>query len=493
MKFIIAYIKYSLISIYNKIKYNYFSNTSCTLTLGDIAKILNQEVPKRKNKNKKYFICYKNMMYMKNSVVFDEILSDNYSKKAVIKQHGIIISHKKEEYPCFVVENYKEAYQQLCNQCRRNDVTVVAVTGSTGKTTAKQFCNSVISQGKRVYCAKHNMNTYRFSGSLLQLLKNNTDCFIQEVDEGDPGVVGYASSYLKPNYAVVTNVGLSHSKNFGTQEDIRDNITEIEFGVLSSNGKIIYNYDDTLLRGYSWKANRISVSLENNNADCYCSNITFEPTGYISFTFNYIDIHEKLYISVPGLHNVYNAAYATLIGLEMGLTVKQIQKGLLKYKPSGVRQNLITNRNTTLYVDCFNAAPDSMKAALNTLNTINKGQAQAHRIAVLADMSEFGALSQKAHQEVGKYINNMSQIDYVFCYGKESKSIANEITNPDIKVVHTDNKKEISNLLKNFKSDNSIILFKGSRCMHLKSIIKDVFPKAYIKIFFSDVMLFHDI
>lgn len=490
--------KYTGISVYNTIKYKVFNKRNFPmLSLYEICDTLGFDIKSlgdfAKYGNKKFFICNKKMFYLKRSLVFASVIENKSVANTIIKQGGLIISETPNLYSRQItVDSETDVYIQLCSKCRIDSSIIIAVTGSTGKTSAKQFINHVLKAHVSTFCETHNMNTYRFIGSLLQLSNKKNRVIVQEVDEGDPYVVDYASKMLRPNISVITNIGLSHLQNFGTQETILQNIAEIE-NHMGQDSLVIFNYDDYYLRNYHWNQNTLSFSVKDKNADCYCAEYHVLDNGHLSFVLAYKNKMYDFELPIPGEHNIYNAMCAFLCGTLLGEKEDLIKYQLSTFSTSGVRQNLIKSKKSILYVDCFNAAPSSVKFAIDTLCSL-KGYSQ--RIAVLSDMYEFGDATEKIHRDVGKYIQTMNKknhLDIVLCYGESAKYIADEIERNDIKVFSSIDKSEIVCELKKYTNQRNAILFKGSRGTHLEFYIKKVFPMAYFKVFFSDILLFHDI
>ena len=493
-----TYIKFAVISGYNKCKYMVFNKRRFPmLNLNEICKAVGFNVELlgafSKYGNKQFFICNKKMFYLRRSVVFASTIENETVADCIIKQGGIIISEMPNQYfRQITVKDERKAWIKLCSLCRIDSNYVIAVTGSTGKTSAKQFIYHVVKAHERTFCAKQNMNTYRFIGSLIQLSKKDNKVIVQEVDEGDPHVVDYACEILRPNISVITNIGLSHLQNFGSQDAIFNNISEIE-NHMGDDSIVIFNYDDEYLRNHSWNHKYISVSLESSDADCYCVESEILDNGHMIFKMFYQDNQYCFELPIPGKHNIYNAMYSFLCGTILGESRKEIANQLKTFKTSGVRQNILKDKKTLLYIDCFNAAPNSVKYAIDTVCSL-KGY--NHKIAVLSDMYEFGEASETLHRDVGRYIHNMSinnHLDIVLCYGESAKYIAEEIKRNDIKVFYSNEREKIEDELKKHIEKNNVLLFKGSRGTHLEFYIKKLFPKAYIKVFMSDWLLFHDI
>ena len=199
-------LKLKSLSTYNKFKYRgLFSGIKeRSITLQEACKALNVTPPEGVSERQlkaHYFISMKRMFYMKRSIHFTAVETPTAFLRALVGQGGIIVAEKQiGTLPTLVVPNLIEAYITLLSIFRnRTNSKVVAVTGSTGKTSTKNMCISTFSKSKNTFGVKYNMNTYPYCGSLLQCVKNKHELYVQEVDEGEVGFVNHASRILQPN------------------------------------------------------------------------------------------------------------------------------------------------------------------------------------------------------------------------------------------------------------------------------------------------------
>ncbi len=230
------------------------------------------------------------------------------------------------------------------------------------------------------------------------------------------GEIEALSKAVRPDIAVITNIGVSHLQNLGTRENILAAKLEILSG-LKEGGPLLLNRDNDLLQtvGADTYKNICLYSAENHNADYYAKDIrenTFETT------FTICHGEEEIPAKIPciGRHNVQNAVCAFAVGRMMGLSWEECLQGLLSYVPSGNRQRIFCTGGVTVMADCYNASPDSMHASLTTFASL---PCQGKHVAVLGDMLELGQMEEPGHLGVGRLCAQL-HLDELICYGSRS-------------------------------------------------------------------------
>ena len=177
-------------------------------------------------------------------------------------------------------------------------------------------------------------------------------------------------------------------------------------------------------------------------------------------------------VTIPtvGLHNVYDALAAFTVGLCHGIEPEKIADGLSKYVPAGMRQRVKNVNGITVVEDCYNASPDSQKAAVDTLLALNGKR----KIAVLGDMLELGERSPQLHAEVGEYVSE-KKIDMLFTYGEQSKNTADAVKNGFTECFSFTDKDELTKKLISVLEKDDVVLFKASRGMKLEEVINNLY------------------
>lgn len=407
---------------------------------------------------------------------------DTYSNilKAMEKKAAAIVTEKYiEGYPCIVVGNAYQAFMNLGAWYKQQmDIDVIAVTGSIGKTSTKDMISFVISDRFSIEESYENGNSSDLAAMNIIDLKGTTEILLQEM-----AIQGIhdASMTLTPDVAVITNIGWSHVESFGSRQKIFEEKLKITDG-MRDGSVLVLNIDDDMLNQCKSVGNLkiVTYAIDNKEADFRAENIKINGEGYCFDIC--VDGERKKYparICCLGKHNVLNAVAAFAVGIQMGMEPTDIIEGIKKFRTTGFRQNIFKKNNITVLADCFNAAPDSIRTAINTLENIevlNGGK----RIAVLGDVWELGEYSEKLHREIGKFINN-TKLDLLILIGKEVGWIEKEINSPNICVKRVFNHKQLVSLLKRDALDeNNVILFKGSHGMELARVIDELFGTDYM-------------
>ena len=398
---------------------------------------------------------------------------------------ALLTDKQESDYPCIIVDDVMAAYCKLCGYIREQNQLqrTVAVTGSVGKTTTKDMLKAVFKQTSKTFCDVENNNMATLVGYLVQHIPSDTETYIQEVHEGDPGSAKSISKIIQPDIAVVTNIGESHLGNFGSYEDLLKGVTDIT-AAMPENGIIIIDGDDGPSVDAPWDRRVIRVSAKNAEANYYAENTRMTNNGLI-FDIVFSGGRFGVELHMYGAHNVTNALLAFAAGVESGISPEQAVQGLNSYKPKGMRQHVVKSGGRVLYIDCFNAALKSMKTALDTLGELPLS-VDGKRIAVLGDMAELGNDSEKMHREVGKLAAD-ANIDELICYGPLSVFMAEEAKKAGkLQVYHTESMLELNKLVKEHVGANDAVLFKASHATNLIASVRANYPLAFFKIIYLD-------
>ena len=358
------------------------------------------------------------------------------------------------------------------------DVKTVAITGSVGKTTTKEFVSAVLDRKYKLYKTTGNFNsTIGMPMSMLELSQKN-DAAVFEMGMSGLGEIEYMSEAAKPDVAIVTNIGSSHLEALGSRENICRAKMEITSG-LRDGGTLFLNGDEPLLADHkSDRYNTLYFGMKNEACDYFASNVR-EADGGLVFDMRTPDgEYKNIEISLAGEHNVYNAMVAFSVGLSMNMNEVQIREGLISYVPAGMRQNIYEVGGVTVIEDCYNASPESMHAAINVLGVTAKRNG-GRMIALLGDMRELGANSDELHREVGKFA--AERTDMLFTLGQSGALIAEGAILGGLdkkKVASFLDGEEIDALVGAIRenlAEGDAILFKASRAMRLERVIERLF------------------
>ncbi|MBE6608469.1 MAG: UDP-N-acetylmuramoyl-tripeptide--D-alanyl-D-alanine ligase [Ruminococcaceae bacterium] len=369
-----------------------------------------------------------------------------------------------------VVEDTKKALGIIAKAYKNKlSPLTVAVTGSVGKTTTKEFIYAVLSEKYSVLKTEGNFNNDIGLPMTLLGLSPENDAAVLEMGMSHFGEIEYLSKIAAPNIAVITMIGRSHIENLGSREGIRDAKLEIRKG-LQHDGVLILNGDEPLLEDIN---GAIYVAENNKFADYVIDNVIEGENG-CAFDLSYNGERvESLTIPAVGRHNVMNAAFAFAVGVTAGMGEFEIRRGLMNFRNTGLRQNIYDLNGKTIIADCYNASPESMKASVKVLTDVARRK-NARTVAVLGDMKELGNYSAEAHIEVGRVVAD-SKVDMLFTFGMLASDIAGAASECGVKnifIFEENEYKEIAAAIKENTLDGDVILFKASRAMALEKVIE---------------------
>lgn len=400
-----------------------------------------------------------------------DFISNSLDKGAA----GVLTQKDTEPYgsKCIIkVQDTLKALGDITAYYRQKfSIPFIGITGSVGKTGTKDMIAEVLSRKYNVLKTEGNYNNE--IGLPLTLLNMDTPHEVAVVEMGMSGFgeIRRLSSILKPDIAVITNIGVSHMEKLGSRQNILKAKLEILEG-LDKNGLLILNGDDKLLYGLKNLLEFKTVFYGMEEGVSYqVYNIKSQGEQGIYFEITIDGRDYKVHIPVPGVHNVYNALAAIAVGVELKVPVELIIDGIGKFNPGEMRLNIISSKCLKIIDDCYNASPQSMEAAIGVLSEIG---INSRKIAVLGGMLELGGLSCKAHFDVGKFAVSKG-IDYIITVGEDGKNIALGAVNAGAdtrKVKSFGNNSETVDYLKGTVKNGDIILIKGSRGMKMEEIVK---------------------
>lgn len=339
--------------------------------------------------------------------------------------------------------------------------TVIAITGSNGKTTVKEMIASIIGQNQSVMATDGNFNNDIGVPLTLFRLNDEYDAAVIEMGANHPGEIAYLTNLALPDIAVITNIGSAHLEGFGSIENIAKAKSEIFLG-LSESGTAVINADDTFFDEFKkiTKEHRV-ISFGMSDADVTCS---FESNAMgsilkVSTPKGTCNINLKLL----GSHNVMNALAAIAVAIAAEIPLEHIVKGLEILKPVNGRLQLKQGLNNSIVIDdTYNANPTSLTAALNVLRDFS-----GKHFLALGDMGELGKNADSLHIDAGHYAKE-SGVDSLYSFGKFAAKAAKEF---GANGYCYDKHEDMIDALRNELSSDVTLLVKGSRGMHMENVV----------------------
>ena len=306
--------------------------------------------------------------------------------------------------PQFVVADTLAAYQELAAFHRsRFDVPVIAVTGSNGKTTVKEMIAAILRRcGRPVATEKNYNNHIGVPQTLLRLTPEHTQVVV-EMGMNHPGEIARLALLARPTVGVITNIGSAHLEFFETQDAIAQAKLELLEG-LPQGGAVVLPRDDAyfaLLRAVALerRAARVVTFGADAGSDVSLAVAQADYSGVTGRLSTPAGAHE-VRLQLVGAHNALNAAAAAAAvwALDPCIPLAEVAAGLESAVPAEMRCEVTWMNGIRVIVDCYNANPDSMSAALRLL--AGNGHA-GRRVALLGDMRELGAATRAAHERLG--------------------------------------------------------------------------------------------
>lgn len=402
----------------------------------------------------------------------DNFDGHNFVKSAI--EQGAIAAVTEQQIgvcACIVVSSTRKALLDIAKTYRKKfSPILVGITGSVGKTTTKEMVALVLSARYKTLKNEGNMNNEIGVPLTLFGLGGDTEAAVIEMGMSHFGEIHRLSRTAKPTLSLITNVGFSHIENLGSQEGILKAKLEILDG-MEVDAPLIINADDRLLSQVCLDREIITYGIENTDADVLAKEVVLGEST--TFDILYGGRKYAARLSCGGRHNVLNALAAFTIGIETGVPPANIIEQLDKYRPLGLRQNIVFRGKQRIIIDCYNASPTSMEAALELLAQTEPERNGRH-VAVLGDMLELGEHTIPLHEMVGE-MAVAAGIDKLICYGDGAKYIAKRADELGLHAGCTQDRGMLLEYLKATLLPDDVVLFKASRGVRLEEIIEEFY------------------
>lgn len=396
------------------------------------------------------------------------IVRGSYDVSTLSRQRGL-----KRTMPVILgVDDPVSAYQRLAAHHRSQfKIPVVAVTGSNGKTTTKEMTASVLAHRWNILKTEGNLNNRLGVPQTLFRLNTRHQGAVIEMGVDNVGQTTSLCDIARPTIGIITNIGPDHLEFFGSMEVSAQAKAEL-LDLLPADGTAILNADDSYYDYLAGRARCRVVSFGfSAKADIRATHV--KPDGrngtIVHLQFPGKARRTAVHIRVQGAHNVANALAAGAVGTVLGFSGTAIAQGLARFRPAAMRSQVLVSRGVKLIIDCYNANPASMKAAVELL-----AQAGANRrtIAVLGDMLELGPNAVPMHEEVGEFVARYG-IDYVVTCGVLGRSLARGAEQAGLdhtRIVQVSDAQAAVSAVKAIVKSGDVVLIKASRGMRLELV-----------------------
>lgn len=393
----------------------------------------------------------------------------SYIPVALEKGAAAVLASEQQDpsIPAVYVKNTLGAMQQIARGYRESlSCGVVGITGSVGKTTTKEMVAAVLEQSFLTQKTPKNFNNH--IGLPVTLLSLREDCqkAVIEMGMNHKGEISLLTGLAQPDIAMITNVGTMHIEYLGSRKGILEAKLEILEG-LRPGGKVLFCGDNDLLSRVAEKYQAVTYGLgEHNQVRGTLLSVGEEGCSFTVEAFGY---RFPVELPVVGEHNVLNALGACAVGLLWGMTPEKIAKGLASFANTDMRQNTFSRDGLYVIEDCYNAGPESTRAALSVL-----AQRPGRRIAVLGAMLELGDYGPEAHYDMG--VETAKSADLLFSYGPLGEEMVRGAAAMTY-ARHFMSHQELVGALKKELAPGDNILVKGSRGMHMEKVLQLLFAE----------------
>jgi len=372
------------------------------------------------------------------------------------------------DFGVITVKNTLVALQRLAASYRRTlHAKVVNITGSSGKTSTKDYTAAILAEGGRVAKTEGNLNNH--IGLPLTILRaSSMDEFgVFEIGMNHPGEIAPLARISRPDSAVITNIGDAHIEYMGSRAAIAQEKGMVAEAV-GAEGFVVMPADDPFTDSIAARTEARMIRAGLEHGDVHASDVRADHAGS-RFMVHARGLEIEGHLEAPGRHMVKNAMLAVAVGLEYGLSLEACVEGLRTAKLGKGRLERKMVRGISILDDSYNANPESMVAALETL-----GQMPGRRIAVLGQMNELGAESERGHWRVGKAVAH-ENIDCLITVGDIAAGISAAAREYGTKTaLSLGNVSEAAAMLRSLARNGDTVLIKGSRSVKMETIIEEL-------------------
>ena len=367
---------------------------------------------------------------------------------------------------CILVPDVLAALQDLAREHRRHlTIPVVGITGTNGKTTTKEHVHAVLAKRYKTSATKGNFNNHLGVPLTLLSIPANTEIAIVEMGANHPGEIAFLCGIADPDCGLITNVGRAHLEGFGSFEGVIQTKTELYRHLAAKDSTVFVNADNPILiknlelriknivRYGKGESAQVRGTLVNSELRTPNSELS---SPYLHFYFEVGDNVYNVRTHLLGAYNFDNCMAAVAVGLHFGVEPWDIKEAIEEYVPSNQRSEYReTARGNRLYLDCYNANPSSMAAAIESFKNMGG------TLAIIGGMHELGAEECKEHERVVAQLE-ACHLDQVLLVGPEWAPLshpANMLLFPDTEAVTA--------YLKEHPVSGATILVKGSNTNRL--------------------------
>ncbi|MEZ5026352.1 MAG: UDP-N-acetylmuramoyl-tripeptide--D-alanyl-D-alanine ligase [Chitinophagales bacterium] len=361
---------------------------------------------------------------------------------------------------CILVDDVLTTLQQLANyhlhQIRPK--TILAITGSNGKTTTKELVHAVLSTTYNTHYTKGNYNNHIGIPLTLLEMPANTDIAVIEMGANHQKEIEQYCTYVEPTHGIITNCGKAHLEGFGGEVGVRKGKGELYDYLAQHDGTVFVNGDDGILIEML-KERKLEhiIRYGKNTSNKYQGKIIQEQP-FLKIQFEDVIIQSNLF----GSYNYTNIMCAVAVGKSFNVKNEQIKQAIENYFPNNARSQMIEKGDYKLILDAYNANPTSMQHALESLAQ----SATKNKIVILGDMFELGEYAAQEHQKIVDLASSL-RFNTIVLVGEEFAK-----TNHSSEILVFADTTKAQQWFKQQQFQDAVILLKGSRSMKMEKVIE---------------------
>lgn len=370
-----------------------------------------------------------------------------------------------------LVEDTTRAMQALASwYLKKLGLKTVAVTGSVGKTSTRDMVCSILREKYVTGTTVGNFNNDIGVPQTIFTFDDTMEAAVLEVGMDHRQEIHRLVDIIRPDIGIITNVGISHIENLGSREEILAAKLEIT-DYFHEENTLVINQDNDMLQQAELSGGYGVIRVgTGEGCDYRVSRIEDRGAGGVSWTLTAGGLDHRIHLPIPGAHNALNASLAIAACAKLGVTIDQAAAGLAGMRLTGKRLTVLEKGGMQIIDDTYNAAPDSMKSAIETLMHTGTGR----KVAVLGGMNELGPDSRAYHREVGRFAA-AQKVDLVLTAGEKAGDIAAgaaEAGGPAVK--HFDTREELAEAVGSLLKEGDTVLVKASRSMEMERIVDKI-------------------
>lgn len=350
---------------------------------------------------------------------------------------------------------------------------VISITGSAGKTTTKDMIAEILSVKYKVNKTFANNNNHIGVPLTIFSTKKSHDFLVLEHGTNHFGEIAYTADIAQPDYALITNIGNSHLEFLKNKKGVLEEKKSLLQSAKENKGILFINNDDELLSNIYKNYKRRVTYGRDKKSDIKGKILKYTDDGkpVIELRYN----NKKIITESPlyGEQSFNNLLAASAVGLKLGLSKKELIKGIKKLKSPDKRLNAVRLKDFMIIDDTYNANPESMKASIELLSKIN---IYKKKIAVLGDMFELGNNSEKFHKALSSIIKK-NKVDEVYTTGKLMKHLHSSLQKSKVVSKYFADRKSLAEFVSQYDFTGSVVLVKGSRGMKMEEFVKIIKEK----------------